>query len=207
MTLGRRVSVLGLAALLAFGVMTGAVSAVNVDIEVEGEQVEDGDEVDLTDADVDHDDVEANVSVSSDSTLESVRIEHDGRTQYSAVNRDSYLTTTSLDVGIGESTLTVTASDSSGDEDSVEVSLTRDAASQAELRSMLDDRERDVEEIEDDIEALERHEANLTEENDRLEQEVDELEQQVDEQGLPGFAFSAAIVAFGLTAFARRRSR
>lgn len=206
MVSGRRVTMAAVAALLALTLASCGVAAQEIQVDVAGEQVEDGDEVDVTELDVDPESVDVGVSVSSDSTIRTVSIDYEGRTQYAAVSKQSYVTTTVVDVPLGSSTLTVTATTESGDEE-VEVTLRRDATNEAELRSLVDARERDVEDLQDDIQQLQDYEENLSQENERLQNEVEELQQQVDEsgEGLPGFTFTVFLAAFAAVAAARAR--
>lgn len=188
--------------MVVFTVSTGAVSAVEVDVEVEGEEVEDGDELDLTDRDLNFDDIRVFVTASSDAGLSSVKIDYEGRMQYSGVIQESYSTSTGLQVGLGSSTLTVEAEDTTGEQETVEVTLTRDAATEAELRGLLQSSENDLEDLEDEIEELEEYEQRLIEENERLQEEVEESD--TDGEGLPGFSVLAALIALGLAASYRR---
>lgn len=197
---------MGLATVLLLALATGVVSAVDLDVEVEGEPVEDGDEVDLTHSDVDFDDVEVFVTASSDLGLSSVMIDHEGKMQYAGVIQESYSTSSTIQVGLGSSTLTVTAEDSGGSQETVEVTLTRDVTTEAELTALLQSREKDLEDLEDEIEELESYEANLTSENERLKQEVNETDAD-DGEGLPGFSVLAALVSLALAAFVHRGSR
>lgn len=207
MVSGRRFTTAAVAVLLTLVLASGGVAAMEIEVDIAGEQVEDGDEVDVTELNVDPNSVDVGVTVTSDSSISTVSIEHDGRTQYAAVNRESYVTTTALDVGLGGSTLTVTATGEGGEEEVVEVDIQRDATNEAELRSLVDERQRDVEDLEDDIGELQEYEDNLSQENENLEDEVEELQQQVNEsgEGLPGFTFSVFLSALALLAAARAR--
>ncbi len=204
---GRRVTAAAVAVLLAIVLASGGVAAQEIQVDVAGEQVEDGDEVDVSEVDVDPDAVEVGVSVTSDSTISTVSIEYDGRTEYSAVNSESYVTTTEVEVGLGTSPLTVTATGSDGDEETVEVTLRKDATTEAELQSLVNERQRDVDDLEEDIQQLQDYEDNLSQENDRLEDEVEELRQEAENagEGLPGFTVSLVLASLALVAAVRAR--
>lgn len=204
---GRRVTTAAVAVVLAIVLASGGVAAQEIEVDVAGEQVEDGEEVDVTELDVDPDSVEVGVSVTSDSTIRTVSIEYDGRTEYSGVNKNSYVTTTEVEVGLGSSKFTVTATGSDGEEEVVEITLRRDATNEAELQSLVNERQRDVEDLEEDIQQLQDYEENLSQENEGLQNEVEDLQQQVNEseEGLPGFTVSLVLMSFALVAAGRAR--
>lgn len=197
---------LGMSAAVMLGVASGSAAGIDLSVQVEGEPVEDGDTVELDAAETDFSNVEVFVSASSDSTLTQIMIEHDGARQYAGVDKESYSSTRTLQVAFGKSTLTVSASDAGGAEESVSVTLDRPATTEAELRSMIEQKENELQEINESIGELQQQEETLEEENERLREENQELRERVEEgaQGLPGFTFLAAVSAFLAFAAARR---
>lgn len=194
---------------MMLGVSTGSAAALDLTVQVEGEAVEDGETVELDPDETDYSEVEVFASVSSDSVINSLVIEHDGARQYAGVDQESYSTSRTLQVAFGQSTVTVSASDTGGAEDSVSVTLDRPATTESELMSQIEQKENELEDLNQSINDLYQQEETLEEENERLREETEELEEELEEaedaQGLPGFGFFAVLAALLSLAAARGR--
>ncbi|MFW5929185.1 MAG: hypothetical protein ACOCT0_02045 [Halobacteriota archaeon] len=187
--------------------VSGVAGAATVDVWVEGEAVDDGAEVDLSDVEPSADGVYvAEIEAESDAGLSSVSVEHEGSTSIDGAEGESYVANKSLVVPSGSSTLIVTAVDGDGEETTVEATLRRGYDDTSDVRSRVDELQSEVDEIESEIQELNETRREYETENDELRTEIDDLEDELDgDEAQPGFSVAAAfaaLVAFGLS---RRR--
>lgn len=180
-----------------------AAAEVSIEASVDGEQVADGDAVDVGEV------ATVEVEVDSDSELNFVRTSLGTHEYTVGVNSTSFRVNQTVTALLGDNSYRVYAEDVDGESASLEVTLERPPANEAEYRQVVRQYRSQLAEMQQEMNELENRSEDLSSENERLRQQVEDLESQVEEDdGLlpqPGFGFVAALAALLAITAARRR--
>lgn len=193
--------VLVLSSAFLFTASTPVAASVSIDLEIDGEPVEDGDVVDVEEV------AEVAIQVESDDTLNFVRTSL-GTEEYSVgVDATEYRVNQTLVPPLGQSHYTVYAETLGSDSASKSVTLDRPPANEAEFRQVLRQQRNELERMQQQMTELREHRENLSAENERLRQEIEEVEEEDGVVPLPGFGFGVALAALAALTFGSRRLR
>lgn len=182
---------------------SAAAAEVSIDMSVDGEQVEDGDSVDVGQV------ATVDIHVNSDEELNFVRTSL-GTEEYTVgVNSTEFRVNQTVTTLLGDNSYTVYAEDVGGESASLEVTMERPPATEAEFRQVVRQYQNRLDGMQEEMNELENQSQNLTQENERLRDEVEELESQAEDDGgllpQPGFGFGVALAALFAVAVAARR--
>lgn len=167
---------------------TPAAAELSIDLEVDGEPVEDGDSVEVGET------ASIQLYVESDGELNFVRTTL-GAEEYSVgVDSTRFRLNQTVTTLLGDNSYSVYAEDLDGGSASVEVTLERPPSTEAEFRRAVRQYQSRVDEMEREIDQLRNRSEQLSEENEQLRQEVEQMEGETGSP-LPGFGFVAATLA------------
>ncbi len=183
---------------------SAAAAEVSIEMTVDGEQVEDGDAVDVDQV------ATVDVHVESDQELNFVRTSLGTQDYTVGVNSTEFRVNQTVTTLLGDNSYRVYAEDVDGESASTEVTMERPPATEAEFRQVVRNYQNRLDSMQDEMNELENRSQNLSSENERLQDEVDDLESQVEDDGglLPQPGFGVVVVLIALVTFAvagRRR--
>lgn len=204
----RYVKTAGLLVVVVLVLLTTSTAAaqeeIDISVEVNGESVSDGEEVDVSST------ADVNVQVSSDTELSYVNMDFNGSFRSVGVQNDtSYNDTQEFDVPLGESTLEINAADINNDTATFSVTLVREATTANELQQVLNRLQQRIDRLNSTNEQLMERYNNLSNQNQELRNRNAELRAQINESnggnGLPGFGAVAAFISLVLVIAGYRR--
>lgn len=182
---------------------SAAAAEVSIEMTVDGEQVEDGDTVDVDQV------ATVEVDVDSDQQLNFVRTSLGTHAYTVGVNSTEFNVNQTVTTLLGDNSYSVYAEDVEGESASMEVTLERPPANEAEFRQVVRNYQNRLDSMQKEMNELENHSQNLSRENEQLRDEVEDLESQVEDDGgllpQPGFGSVVALIALVTFAAAARR--